>query len=264
MVIYFSGTGNSRAVAQLLAQLTESRPVAATEISSPLNIPSEDSNIIWVCPVHSWGIPPVVKRIIDQLTLCADNQPTHHLVLTCGDDCGYADRMWRECIEAKGWQTIGAYTVIMPNTYVSFPFFDVDSPEARDHKLAAMPARVKQIAREITGGHARVDLHRGSFAHFKTEVIYPSFVKHLISASKFGVSDSCIACGKCANVCPMGNISVAGGTPQWQTDCCGCLACYHICPRKAIDYGRFTKSKGQYFYSDVNAKGSNERTEGRR
>ena len=29
-------------------------------------------------------------------------------------------------------------------------------------------------------------------------------------------------------------------------DCTSCLACYHVCPKHAVQYGRRTKRKGQY------------------
>jgi NAD-dependent dihydropyrimidine dehydrogenase PreA subunit len=36
------------------------------------------------------------------------------------------------------------------------------------------------------------------------------------------------------------------GLPQWQSDCSGCLACYHVCPHHAINFGKMTQKKGQY------------------
>lgn len=34
--------------------------------------------------------------------------------------------------------------------------------------------------------------------------------------------------------------------PSWGQDCAGCLACYHVCPRHAVMYGKATVGKGQY------------------
>ena len=33
----------------------------------------------------------------------------------------------------------------------------------------------------------------------------------------------------------------------WGMDCTSCLACYHVCPQHAVQYGKRTKDKGQYF-----------------
>ena len=64
-------------------------------------------------------------------------------------------------------------------------------------------------------------------------------------------AEKCIKCGKCAAVCPVGDISFKKGcTPQWKHNgkCLSCFACYHHCPTRAIEYGGRTKGKGQYYY----------------
>jgi len=33
-------------------------------------------------------------------------------------------------------------------------------------------------------------------------------------------------------------------------DCTSCLACYHVCPQHAVQYGKKTKGKGHYFNPD--------------
>ena len=45
----------------------------------------------------------------------------------------------------------------------------------------------------------------------------------------------------------MNNIVMVGWKPVWGTDCTSCLACYHICPQNAVQYGSVTGKKGQYF-----------------
>lgn len=45
----------------------------------------------------------------------------------------------------------------------------------------------------------------------------------------------------------VGNIMMMGRKPVWGMDCTSCLACYHVCPQHAVQYGKRTKDKGQYF-----------------
>ena len=61
-------------------------------------------------------------------------------------------------------------------------------------------------------------------------------------------TEKCISCGKCAKVCPTGNIVMDGGRPRWQGNCINCLACYHYCPTRSILYGTATRHKGQYHF----------------
>lgn len=38
--------------------------------------------------------------------------------------------------------------------------------------------------------------------------------------------------------------------PVWGKNCTACLACYHVCPQHAVQYGKKTKGKGHYFNPD--------------
>lgn len=224
-----------------------------------LTIPTGNHRVIWVFPVYSWGVPPYVLDIIRTVNIPDETAVLHHAVMTCGDDCGLADTMWRKAITRRDWKDGCVMSVQMPNNYVCLPGFDVDSTKVESEKLAAYPSRVKSVADEIMRaeslGQPTTDIVRGAFAWVKTRVIYPWFVRHAMNPKHFSVSDACISCGKCAKSCPLGNITMhtAGNDPKssqpaWGTDCAGCLGCYHTCPVHAIGYTSATRNKGQYLF----------------
>lgn len=254
MILWFSGTGNSRQVARwLAAELGEQRLRELTpELrEATILLDSTEQRVIWVFPVYSWGVPPYVLGIIRKVALRSPVPVEHHLVMTCGDDCGMADRMWRRAVKARGWIDGSAFTVQMPNNYVGMKGFDVDSAEVETAKLSEAPRRVAEVARAIEKaelGRSRVtDVVRGRFPCLKTGVIYPWFVRHAIDPRKFRFTDSCIGCGACARACPLGNITITDGHPRWGDDCAGCLGCYHACPVHAVAWGKATGDKGQYY-----------------
>lgn len=227
----FSGMGNSAAVA------------ARLELRLPVNFADD----VWVFPVYSWGVPPVVVKHLEGLDLTGKRL---HMVCTCGDDTGMLDRQWRELVESRGGQVGSIYSVQMPNTYVCFPFMDVDAPDVTAQKLQAATERVDYIAQRLTEGIIETDIKRGAFPRLKS-AIYPGFCKYMMDGSKFAHTSSCTGCGKCISLCPKGNISRGeDGLPQWGTDCAFCLRCYHVCPAHAVRHGSQTRRKGQYLHPD--------------
>ena len=232
MIHCFSGMGNSAAVA------------ARLELKLPRNF-DED---IWVMPVYSWGVPPVVVRHIETLDLSGK---ICHLICTCGDDTGNIDRQWRQLIESRGGTTGAIFSVRMPNTYVCLPFMDVDSREVAERKLREAQTRVDMIAARIASGSRETDINRGGMPSLKSNVIYPWFFKKLMRASKFHHTSACSACGKCAKQCPQHNIDMGNdGRPTWGDNCAYCLRCYHGCNVHAVAYGNQTRNKGQYLHPD--------------
>ena len=136
MIICFSGTGNSLLVARQLQShlggdilMLEGRRLIEPD-SELIRVP-EDEPVVWVMPVYSWGIPPVVVPFLrrSKLKITPEHSTPHFLVLTCGDDTGYADHQWAKIIGRRGWNPRGSFSVTMPNTYVLMKGFDVDTPE---------------------------------------------------------------------------------------------------------------------------------------
>lgn len=250
MIIYFSGTGNSEAVAKYLsASLSED--VTVIRPGASFRPETAGSRIIWIFPVYGWDMPPVVSEFITG-TILPDNNLPHYMVAVCGDDIGLTALNWKKLINSKGWTPKAMFSVQMPNNYVCLPGFDVD-PEPLEHKkLGAMPMHVESIASMILAGNTGEHTVRGKFAWVKSRVISPVFRKFLMKPSGFNVNEEkCIGCGKCAGCCPCGNISMKKDKPVWSDNCAFCLRCYHVCPVNAIGYGKWTINKGQYLCPQV-------------
>ena len=93
MIYWFSGTGNSRWVAEELAKRLGDRlmDIADCIVQGDFrHVLSRGESIGWVFPTYSWGPPPVVLDFISRwhidgyekgLTYC-------YMVTTCGDDVG--------------------------------------------------------------------------------------------------------------------------------------------------------------------------------
>ena len=127
--------------------------------------------------------------------------------------------------------------------------FDVDSKEVESQKISSAKVRIAEIAHKIQDGNEQIDdVVRGSFPWIKTTIIYPFFVRFYMNPIGFQYGEKCVSCGKCAKNCPLQNISMTNGKPEWGSNCAFCLRCYHVCPLHAIDYKNTAACKGQYLF----------------
>ncbi len=247
MIICFTGTGNSGRVAGELATVLGEKTAMLRRDGLTRQPEADEKRIIWVMPVHSWGMPKIVRKFIREADIAHADRLKHFLVLTCGDDCGLAHRQWRRDMKRRNWQAVAAHSVFMPNTYVLLPGFDTDTDTVASGKMAAMPGRVREIAHAIKCSSPIDNVYRGKCAWLKTYVIYPLFMRFLTSPRPFHATDACVGCGRCTAVCPEKNIVAdESGSPLWGGRCTMCLGCYHVCPRHAVAYGKRTTHKGQW------------------
>lgn len=260
MIFYFSGTGNTRWAAKEVARATDEQlvyipDVIAGDCSFTLR---PDERIGFVFPIHGWRPPLIVLKFISKIKIDAGGHYTYSLV-TAGDNIGRAMDYLGRALFARGMCVDSCFSLIMPESYVGLPFMDVDTKKKEKEKKTKAALDLQRFINVIVKKRKGVsELVLGPLPGFFSGPVGGFFVKYLITDRPFWVDkNKCISCGKCAKVCPVGNISMAGseGTeyPEWlhNGECLTCFSCYHHCPVKAIEYGHRTKHKGQYFFKAI-------------
>lgn len=64
MILYFSGTGNSRYIAEVINSVIEDKLLSINECLKNNLIVSLEQQYIIVCPTYAWRIPRVVEQFI--------------------------------------------------------------------------------------------------------------------------------------------------------------------------------------------------------
>ena len=256
MIFYFSGTGNTRWVAQQLSEATREPLVdmAQALLQDTFHYTLQNGERLGFCfPTHGWQPPHLVRCFIRNAVIQCRPDTYTYAVTTCGDSAGEVMTILNKELRRKGLHASSLFSVIMPETYVCLPFMYTDTPECENEKLTEAHRVVKHIADTIVNRQSPVvELERGAAPHIYSYVIGPFFNHCLISDRKFIVdADACIHCGQCAKVCPVDNIKTEGAPPVWlhTGQCTCCMACYHHCPTHAINYGMITRKRGQYYFN---------------
>jgi ferredoxin len=82
---------------------------------------------------------------------------------------------------------------------------------------------------------------RGNPADRLAAWLYHAFMGFL--KTRFRADERCEGCGLCEQLCPVGNVGLHDGHPQFAGHCMLCMRCIHACPREAIQIGRLTVDK---------------------
>ena len=251
MIFYFSGTGNTKWMAQQLAQATgEQLLYIPDELrKGKLQYTLQEGERLGFCfPTHGWQPPRIVRTFIRNASFILPPSSYVYAATTCGDNMGHAMRILDKELGKKGMKTDARFAVVMPESNVCFSFLHLDTPEREQQKIEAAKGKVAKICEIIKNRQRGIeDLVKGAIPFTYTYVLGGYYNKHLITDKHFWVDEeACIQCGLCAKLCPVDDIE--GLPPHWKHDrsCTNCLACYHHCPQHAIHWG--TMQRGQYYF----------------
>lgn len=241
-IYYFSGTGNSLNVARLMAaELEDSEVIPISNVIDSEIDPSFD-RIGIIFPVYGWGLPLIVRDFLKKIK----TDKYVFAIATYGGrpagTIGQAERILKD----SGTELKCGMSVKMPDNCILIS--GAQPAEKRDAILKAAGSRVKDIAAVIKENNGRHVERTSSLENWiLSGVLYGKAAGKLkTNDSAFKVDDRCRSCGTCVKMCPVNNITMAEGKPQWHHDCQQCLSCLQWCPNEAIQIGNKTGNKKRY------------------
>lgn len=259
MIFYFSGTGNTKWVAETIAShINEQILNIADEINGDCVYKLAEKERIGFCfPVHGWQPPGIIRRFISKCHFTNTGNHYCYILCTCGSEVGKTMEIFAHDLRRVGLRVDSFFSLKMPNTYIALPFMDTDGEEMEKKKLSEAGNKLISIAHSIKDCSCGLkSVTEGPAPFILSHIIGQFFNLMMITDKPFHVNiQKCINCGLCAKVCPTNNILINNEMlPQWLhiNKCTCCMACFHHCPTHAINYGNATQSKGQYFIGKYN------------
>ncbi len=242
-IFYFSSTGNGLDISNNLSQFIKSDIyfIPTTEIEILENY----ERIVIVTPIYSFGLPIPTKKFIEKIKKYTSKQ--YFCILHYGGFSGNAAYFAQKMFLSNNLPIKAVYKMKMPENFTivaNVPPFFIKSTLKKEKK------RVERIAQNIILGKSKI-IRKNLFSFLdKVHLKNSEAWKEL--AQGFEISDECIKCGHCIEVCTQKNIQMQNDKPIFSHNCIACLACYQHCPKSAINYGKKTVGKPRYQNPNVN------------
>lgn len=228
----------ARAISDALGD-TEVIPIAHTR-SNDHDEPHEILGIIF--PVYWGGLPLKVLEFIRSLK--GHRSSYIFTVVTHAGEPEFALAQLRDELQKIGLDLSAGFPLRMPSNYI----IDYDAPSESgiqrilDNAGNTINEIVETLRNQI------IYLPASHFSSYSgPSRSYKQFLERVNSADeKFWVDENCTECETCVRICPVQNIQMKEGKPEWLHGCEQCLACINWCPESAIQYGSGTESRGRY------------------
>ncbi|MDR1641772.1 MAG: EFR1 family ferrodoxin [Clostridiales bacterium] len=243
-IYFFTGTGNSLHLAEKIGERVGDCELVSIRANTDLSIPKDLDRLGFVFPVYFWGLPAIVSKFLTKARFPAQGQTYVFVAPTFGGIIGNSVPQAKRLLSQQGISLNYGAGLKMFKNAVTFYEMKEDVQEITrktDEKAVPLIEAIAEKKENETGkGFKFVDKLHGKNV--------PLFAE---KAKSFNVSDDCLSCGICANICPVQNIDMSEGKPTFGDKCESCLACLQHCPKRAINDGDKTQKRRRYTHPDV-------------
>lgn len=250
IIYYFTGTGNTLAVARELAKELGDTTLIPLRRAMYYGAFTPEADAVGIAfPVHFMDMPDIVRRFV--FNILFSGTPFIFGLATCGERPGGALFRLGELLDEKGYALSAGYALVMPENYIG-PIDLMGDADRREQKFAEAKKRIPAIAKAIR--ERRVSVPEGSSSSLMKGV--GSIACRLATGiynvpGRLHATSACNRCMTCVRICPTRNITMTPEGPGWGTDCTQCYACIHWCSAEAIEIGGRTKGKPRYHHPDI-------------
>lgn len=252
-IYYFSGTGNTLAVAKKIAALlgdTELISIANLQRGEDVVLGEADS-IGFFHPVYCFGVPTLVAKFVERIVKPEGPQPYVYSICTSGGMKGSAHLIMEQKLAMQGIKLNAYFHIPMPSNYI--PLSSAPTPRRLEKSLAEAEIRIAKIAEKIKQKKSHRPIHLFPLDMIG-EIVGNRAVSYISDYDKyFWINEECDSCGLCEKICPSSNIIIMNGMPTWRSHCEQCMACLQWCPKQAIQFKKVTLKRKRYHHPEIKA-----------
>ena len=249
VIYWYSGTGNSLSFARRLADQLEGETVLYPIVNilhGDTEYPRPEKVCGFVFPLYGAEAPWPVLAAIEQMDIPEDAYI--FAVGTCNERGGVSIDDFNNFLKRCSRHLSYGRKVSMPGNCL--PSNQQENDERLFYENSEVQRTAENINKRMTGSY-----HGGNPNMNTVDDRRNMFGK--TGFGQWSVSDSCIRCGLCAEICPMNNITLEDSGPVFGNNCGYCFGCYHWCPQKAVYLATFRafgkEGRDQYHHPDISS-----------
>ena len=250
LIIYYSGTGNSKRVSEWIVQEAESRGLNTHISSYHLFNPDDIARfrgktlIGFFSATHGFNMPHSMLKFLFRFKLLKGSDVfigntragMKLSKLFLPGLSGIAMYFPALIMLFKGYKIKAMYPVDLPSNWISL------HPGIRRKVIDSMVAHyeklTKRFAQQVLSGKS---VFLKSFVLLPLDMLVAPialgyyFVGRFILAKTFIANYNCTNCGLCMEQCPTQSIILEHNRPYWKFTCESCMKCMNFCPERAIE-----------------------------
>lgn len=256
-IYYFSGAGNSLAIARDLAGKMNATLIPVTSVIDQERIDTEAEVIGIVFPIYDFKPPLIIRKFVTKIKNISSKY-----IFAVGDygispskSMKNLDRVIKSC----GGNLSAGFTFGMPHNGIGSGLFLQTQHETMFKNWKTKLEWISEyiIARkkgklETTNMFVSLILS-GLFIKMAPTVL--KLLKQVIikgwNSLALISNEKCDGCGICKKICPVNNLELVDNKPAWSSHCAGCFACFHWCPKEAIQLGNINMNIKKYHHPEV-------------
>jgi ferredoxin len=245
LTLYFSGTGNSKFVAELFTAEMGGECLSIEEDVDFSALLTAADAVAFVYPIYASRPPRIFREFIQEHRSGLLNKDLIILCTQMGFS-GDGARSLTDLLDRNTHRVLYAEHLTMPNNINNLFVFPRTGEKRAIRLQKAARRKVRRIAENIRTGVVK----KRGFSPLSRllGLIQGAFVPLMdrMSIDSVHIGEECTGCGLCVRRCPMHNLSLEGGRAAAHGDCTECYRCINLCPERAVHIYFQKKVKWQY------------------
>jgi len=262
LTLYFSGTGNTKYIADLFSQKMNAKCVSVENDIDFVTTINGHETIAFCYPIYNSRVPRIMRTFVHNHM---ENLIGKKVIILITQQAFSGDgaRVFTDLFEEGAIEVIYAEHFNMQQNMGNIPIFWTlfkPTEHSKQKYIEKANKKMNVVCNNIKKGivkkrgFSKVSKFLGYFQG-KPWQKNPKDIKPVRLEKKLmndvRIHQDCTACNLCIKICPMKNLTNHEGQIQHLNNCTVCYRCVNKCPKKAITVYIHIKPRWQYIMGDI-------------